>query len=183
MTFRAAYRDLDGPRYRRMRECGHSPLHVQPIVEDGRLVGYEHRSQMHVKNDEWVMDLVKSRSRYATLSGNRLRLRPGVSAWQGFSRDLCALFENVFFAAGCGQTIDEGVLSILRAAQHGRDVDRYAVFGYPADGTADGRTGSYLELTGDHARAFVAWTQRMPSVLASQAWKGQPPMTTALGQC
>ena len=39
------------------------------------------------------------------------------------------------------------------------------------------------ELIGRHARAFVDWIQKMPSVLPPQSWKGGPPVATALGKC
>ncbi|MDE0123971.1 MAG: hypothetical protein OXN97_05270 [Bryobacterales bacterium] len=184
MTFRSAHHALDGSRYERMRKARHSPLHVEPIVRDGRFRGYSHRSQMHSKNNNWVTDLVKSRqSPDVTLSGRRLVLRPGVSAWRGFPRDVCALFENIFFAAGRGRDIDDDLLAILQAAQLGRNVDRYAVFGYRRDGTADGRTGNHLELTGGHARACVDWIQGTPSAPPPGSGKARPTVTTASGKC
>lgn len=139
---------------------------------------------MHSKNDDWVTDLVRSRqSPDVTLSGRHLILEREVSGWQGFPRDVCALFENIFFAEGCGRDIDDDLLAILQAAQPGRNVDRYAVFGYRADGTADGRTGNYLELTGGHACAFVAWIWGTPSAPPSGSGKARPPVTTASGKC
>ena len=111
------------------------------------LVGYEHRSEMHA--DNWVADLVRSASSpNVTASGNRLMLRKHVSAWQGFPRDVCMFFQNIFFATGCGLVIDDDLVSILQAAQPWRNVDDYAVFGYTARG-ADGKRGSCLPLTGE----------------------------------
>lgn len=158
MTFSFADKFLNDRRYKQMREWKRSPLHVRPIIDDDRLIGYEHRSELHAENDSWVMDLVKSaRSPYVSRSRNRLLLQRDASAWQGFPRDVCLLFENVFFATGRGWDLEDGVVSILQAAQPWHSVDRYAVFGYRADGSVDGKTGNYLHLTGEHAREFANW--------------------------
>ena len=166
MTFAFAFRVLTGPRYQRMRERLDSPLHVRPIVEGTRLVGYEHGSEMHADGDAWMMDLVKSRRSPDVLkAGRRLLVRKGVSAWTGFPRDVCLLFENVFFAMGRGRSVDDRLVSILRTVQPGRGVDRYAVFGYLANGTVDGKRGSYLSLSGEPARDMVHWIRDIPQIL------------------
>ena len=157
-------------RYEQMRAWRSSPLHVGPIIERVRLVGYEHRSEMHADKDDWVKDLVRSASAPdVTASGNRLMLRKHVSAWQGFPRDVCMFFQNRFFAAGCGLAIDDDFVSILQTEQPWHSVDGYAVFGYRADGITDGKTGSYLHLTGERAGEVVDWIRRMPSVSSSSS--------------
>ena len=89
-----------------------------------------------------MLDLVKSlRSPLVRKTGGRLLLRKGVSAWTGFPRDVCLLFENVFFATGRGREVDDRLVSTLQAAQPRQSVDKYAIFGYRANGTVDGRTG------------------------------------------
>ena len=162
MTFAFAYGFLNGPRYRRMRERRDSPLHVRPIVYGGRLVGYEHRSELHRDRDLWIPDLVKSmRSPLVRKEGRRLLLRDGVSAWAGFSRDACLLFENVFFALGRGRDVDDRLVAILQDAQHGKNVDRYAIFGYRANGSVDGKTGNHLSVSGDCARELAHWIREV----------------------
>ena len=187
LTFSAAWHLTEHDRrYEQMRAWRASPLHVGPVIERGRLVGYEHRSEMHA--DNWVMDLMRSGgSPNVTVSGNRLMLRKHASAWQGFPRDVCMFFQNMFFADGCGIAIDDDFVSILQAAQPRHNVDDYAVFGYRADGTADGKTGSYLHLTGERAGELVDWVRRMRPVSSSSftgALKGRtgsaaPPRTSA----
>ena len=158
MTFAFAYSYLNGSRYTRMRERRDSPLHVRPLVDAGRLVGYEHRSELHAERDAWILDLVRfARSPLVGKDGRRLLLQEGASSWNGFSRDACLLFENVFFASGSGREVDDRLVSILRDAQRGQNVDRYAIFGYRANGTVDGKTGSYLPLSGDCARDLIDW--------------------------
>ena len=168
LTFSAAwYLTEHDRRYEQMRAWTSSPLHVRPVIEGGRLVGYEHRSEMHA--DNWVKDLVRSGgSPHVTVSGNRLMLRKHASAWEGFPRDVCMFFQNMFFADGCGLAIDDDLVSILQAAQPGHNVDDYAVFGYTAHG-ADGKRGGYLHLTGERADEFVDWVLRVRSVSSRSA--------------
>ena len=162
MTFSRAWDALVGGRYKAMRAGKYSPLHVRPIKENGRLVGYKHINRLHTEKDEdeWVADLAPKKPCYVTRFGDRLLLKRGVSAWRGFPRDACLLLENIFFANGRGLQVDGDLLSILKMAQPDRDVDRYAVFGYQSNGHADGRTGNYLPLTGEYARRFIHWLQR-----------------------
>ncbi|MDA2930552.1 hypothetical protein MYX84_11495, partial [Acidobacteria bacterium AH-259-O06] len=54
--------------------------------------------------------------------GRRLLLRSGVSAWHGFPRDVCFLFENIFFATGKGLEIDDYAVTIFQDAQPKRRV-------------------------------------------------------------
>ena len=176
LTFSAAWRLTEhDPRYERMRAWASSPLHVRPVIEDGRLAGYEHRSEMHA--DNWVMDLVRfGDSPNVTVSGNRLMLRKHASAWQGFPRDVCMFFQNMFFADGCGLALDDDLVSILQAAQPWHNVDNYAVFGYTARGV-DGKRGGHLHLTGECAGEFVNWVGRVRSVSSpssAAALKGKP---------
>ena len=158
MTFAFAYGYLNGSRYRRMRERRDSPLHVRPIVDAGRLVGYEPRSELHADRDAWIPDIVRfPRSPLVRKEGRRLLLQEGASAWAGFPRDACLLFENVFFALGRGRDVDDRLVAILRDGQRRQNVDQYAIFGYRANGTVDGKTGSYLPLSGDCARDLIDW--------------------------
>ena len=168
LTFSAAWHLTEHDRrYEQMRAWTSSPLHVGPVIERGRLVGYEHRSEMHA--DKWVEDLVKSKdSPHVTVSGNRLMLRKHASAWEGLPLDVCMFFQNLFFANGCGLAIDDDLVSILQAAQPWHNVDDYGVFGYTARG-ADGKRGGHLPLTGERAGEFVDWVRRMRSVSSSSS--------------
>ena len=168
LTFSAAWHLTEHDRrYEQMRAWTSSPLHVRPVIEGGRLVGYEHRSEMHAEN--WAMDLVRSEGApHVTVSGNRLMLRKPASAWEGFPRDVCMFFQNMFFADGCGLAIDDDLVSILQAAQPWHNVDDYAVFGYTARG-ADGKRGAYLHLTGERAGEVVDWVRRLRSVSSSSS--------------
>ena len=164
MTFSLAW-ELTGrdSRYKHMREHKFSPLHIRPVMKGGRLVGYEHESELPPHN--WVMDLVKWKHLPSvTRSGNQLLLQDGASPRQGFPRDVCMFFENLFFATGHGLPIDGRLLSILQDAQPEHNVDDYAVFGYTRAGHANGKRGSCLHLTGVHADEFVKWVGSLPSV-------------------
>ncbi len=171
MTFSHAWDLLDGSRYEGMRAWEYSPLHVRPIRKGGRLVGYEHVNSLHMEDNEWANDLMKPHNtQHVEKSDRRLLLKKYVSAWQGFPRDVCLLFENVFFATGRGLEIDVDLLSILQSAQPDRVVDRYAVFGWVGRGERkrrDGRRGNYLQVTGVRAWEFANWIRNASSAAPS----------------
>lgn len=157
MTFEVAYRELIGPRYLEMRDRKDSPLHLRPVYDStGEFKGYERRSSMHAPKHEWVKDLTHSSAPYVKREGKKLLLVPGADRCQAFSRDCCFLLENVFFAQGTGVDITGGILAVLKEAQHSaEDIDEYAIFGHRADGSADGRTGRWLEMQGEGAKELV----------------------------
>jgi hypothetical protein len=160
MSFSEASSRFSEARYDRLRKHQQSPLHVRPLMWDGKLVGYKHVSTEHMQDDEWVADLVSnSGRRNVRMEGRNLILQHG-TAWQAFDRDCCMLLENRFFALDQGIPFDEACLRILKNAQpEKRGVDRYAVFGLATSEQADGRRGSFLALSGDLASRFVAWLE------------------------
>jgi hypothetical protein len=161
MTFARACQDLIDAKYHTLQTSPDSPLHVRPLYEQGRLVGYRLVTSEHAVNDDWVMDLVKKYdTRYVRLEEKRLLLQPGISAWEGFPRDVCLLLENVFFATRRGLSIDQALLGILRRAQPERQIDGYAIFGYNQNGAVKGLTGNYLTLEGPVASELIQWLGR-----------------------
>src|SRR5205807_9777740 len=80
MTFAEAYTRLNGTRFRKLRASANSPLHVRPVMKDGILIGYEHRSDEHIDNDDWVSDLT-STWRDIRVEGRRLVIEHGATAW------------------------------------------------------------------------------------------------------
>jgi hypothetical protein len=157
MTFAEADRRLAGERFRELREHPISPLHVRPVLDGGRLVGYDHASNEHIKDDRWVDDLT-SRRGDVRLQVRRVTVRPGREPWEVFDRDCCMLLQNHFFAQGQGIEFDDEAVGILKEAQPGRPgIDTYAVFGLAGDGQANGLRGQYLDIEGDLADRFVAW--------------------------
>jgi hypothetical protein len=160
MTFAKAQARLRGERFRQLREHPCSPLHVRPIEDSGKLIGYEHVSEEHKKHDEWVSDLVspKAMTNLQREGQKRILLRQG-SAWETFDRDCCMLLKNCFFAQGQGIAFDEEALDILRQAQRPKasEIGPYAVFGRTASGQANGLRGRFLEIPGNLANRFIAW--------------------------
>jgi hypothetical protein len=161
MTFQEGSHRLVGDRYRALLDAVKSPLHVRPIVQNGKLIGYEHVSEEHLECGEWVEDLVSDPdSPLVRKQGRTLLVRNG-SAWQAFDRDCCMVLENHFFAQGQegikGIKFDDEALNILRQAQPGTLIDRYAIFGRAKNGTANGLRGTYLEIVGDLAETFIKW--------------------------
>jgi hypothetical protein len=157
--FAEAYGSLDGPAYSPMRGDRQSPLHVRPVVVGGKVAGYEHRSGLHAEDDAWILDLVKNRrSPNVRLEGKRLLIRNGLERVDAFPRDVCAVCDNLFFARRReGLVVDDELIVIFRRAQPGVDIDRYAIFGYRKDGSADGKTGSYVEVSGHAVDEIIAW--------------------------
>lgn len=169
MTFAEAQARLNGGGFVRLREHPSSPLHVQPIMETGQVVGYEHASEEHSDRgedkpfDDWVYDLISNPGRDGVIVENDGQEDRKVFCIDGdhreaFDRDCCLLLESVFFACGQGIKLDEVALDLLRRAQpDASGVDDYAVFGREKSGKAKGLRGTYLEITGDLAERFAKW--------------------------
>jgi hypothetical protein len=157
MTFAEAAGRLNGDRFSELRGDPMSPLHVRPVIEDDKLVGYRHVSFEHIEDGEWIADLTSKMAK-VSLSGRTIRLQPGATAQDVFDRDCCMVLDNVFYAQGDGIQFDQEAVHILRAAQPGATgIDDYAVFGVDAVGQANGLRGRFLEIEGAAAERFVAW--------------------------
>ena len=156
MTFEAAYGSLCGPRYQEMREREDSPLHLKPLYDEGEFQGYEHISLMHSKQDGWIRDLTHITNPHVRRKGNQLLMMPGADRHQAFPRDCCFVLERIFFAQGAGILINEEMVDILKRVQPEREgISEYAIFGRRVDGSADGRTGRWLEISGSEAEKLL----------------------------
>ena len=162
MTFAEAYKRLQGKLFYKLRSHRMSPLHVRPLVEDGKFVGYEHISEEHIKDQAWVSDLVSKKSeRKVSREGRKLLLISG-DYWETFDRDCCMLLKNHFFAKGKGIEFDEHGMDLLRKAQPGKlGINPYAVFGVAVNGSINGLRGHSLKLHPkthyDLPDLFVSW--------------------------
>jgi hypothetical protein len=170
MTFAEATNRLDGEQFSELRDDPMSPLHVRPLIEGGKLVGYRHVSFEHIEDNEWIADLT-SKPEKVGLSGRTIRLQPSATARDAFDRDCCMLLDNVFFAQGEGIRFDQEAVCILKGAQPGvRGIDDYAVFGVDSVGQANGLRGRFLEIEGNVADRFLAWLRdRARRVAARQS--------------
>ena len=158
MTFEMAHDKLTASKYQQMRLKNKSPLHVRPLYDNtGKFKGYEHCSLMHKEDDNWVLDFVARRNnRYVRLEGKQLLLTPIESRHRALPRDCCFLLDAIFFAQGVGIPITSKILDVLKQVQPERkDIDEYAIFGRRSDGSADGRTGRWLEVIGESAEELV----------------------------
>ena len=176
MSFGRAWLHLTGPRYEALRSARATPLHLEPVEEDGRPTAYRHFGREHAEGGKWVDDILTPETkRLARISSGTVQLAPGMSWWEGFPRDVCFLLDNLFFASGAGLEVDDELVALLREAQPDRSgVSRLAVFGLSRSGVPDGRRGGHLELTGDLASRFVRW-------LRSRTPRGKPPLGGASG--
>lgn len=156
MTFETAYLSLISEDYQKMRERNDSPLHLKPLYDDtGKFLGYEHISLMHINNDGWIRDLIRTENPQIIREGNKLLFKPFSDRNQAFPRDCCILLDNIFFANGSGITINKEMVDTLIEVQPEREgISDYSIFGLRVDGSADGRTGRWLEISGNNAQKF-----------------------------
>ena len=179
MTFEQAYKKLIGKRFFKLRTDPLSPLLVKPVYVNEKLVGYEHRSKLHAHNDSWIYDIVNNRSfKDIKKNGPKIIAKNQEPLFETFRRDCCLTLENIFYALGVGIEFDNKALSILRRAQPKRKIDKYAIFGYRRDGRADGRTGSYLNLTDPKSEAFINWIHEKVSKMDVKGGKKNEPART-----
>lgn len=171
MTFAEAYTALQAEKYQKMRRNNNSPLHLKPIEDRGRLVGYEHYGDLHsgdasaqCATPPWVDDLVSSRPPQnpdVRIEGrDRLFVQGDANPAEAFPRDVCALCTNMFFAYPGGPgalEVDQDLVAILQRAQPNKPIDCYAIFGYRKDRSAEGMTGRYLLLAGADAEMVTGW--------------------------
>ena len=148
-----------------------SPVHVKPIYDDnGDVSGYEHISEEHAENDDWIMDLVDRRKpKHASLRGKSLWRDGDVEHHKAFPRDACMLYENLSFARKrAGIPLDGEGLEVLRVFQTKKtppkDVDRKrkditarSPFGLTSKRTVEGYHGRQLKIDGDLGKQFAAW--------------------------
>jgi len=157
MTFAYAFQKLTAKRYKKMRSWDKSPLHVKPIYRKNTLIGYQHISTMHEEKNSWITDVIpRFPSKDIQVKGKNLTVENNLNIWKAFSKDCCFTLENLFFTKGEGILIDKKILNILKKEQPDREIDNYAIFGYRSDGSANGRTGSYLCIEGDPAEELIA---------------------------
>jgi hypothetical protein len=164
MSFAEAWARLQEPRHERLRTFSHTPLHLEPIWEEGRLAGYRHHGLEHSKDNAWWDDLVppdmRRRGVYEA-SPAVIRLAAGREWWDGFPLDACFLLRNLFWADGVGLVMDDEFVELLRAAQPtARGVEAASPFGRDGRGNAIGKRGSYLDVGGRIGSGFVAWIDR-----------------------
>ncbi len=116
MTFERAYNLMKSDKmFEEMFKHQYSPLHVEPIYnENDRFIGYKLRSKEHEKNDEWILDIIKSKKdQNIIIEDKRLLLKDPSKRNEIFVRDACFLCENIFFAVKKGMEIDDKILNIL----------------------------------------------------------------------
>jgi hypothetical protein len=186
MSFGRARMSLSGPRYTRLQEKDWAtPLHLEPLDGTGRPNGYRHVGREHLEDDAWLADiLAEDRSRVRVV-GREVRLEPGTTWWDGFPRDVCFRFENVFFADGAGLEIDDELVGVLTDAQQDRQgVGRTAIFGLDSAGRAYGRRGRWLPLESDHADRLVRWLDARTAGRRAPAWtRRQTARSKPSGRC
>jgi len=157
MTFERAFNEfINDKRFKEMIECKHSPLIVKPIYDvRGNFIGYERRSGEHKDNNVWVEDITgKKYNSEIIVNGDKLLLKNPSRRWEILTMDCCFICENIFFAEGKGIDIDEDIINILKIHQkEKKGIDNYNIFGKRKDGSADGRTGSYLPIGNENELA------------------------------
>jgi hypothetical protein len=146
MTFEQAFNRLKGKKYEVMlNKSKSSPLHVEPNYIKGKFIGYKYRKNGHHKMD-WQSDLSSTSKDFSLVKV------------QDADRDCCMLLENIHFAKEGfkpGINITEKMVSILSKEQERKDINDYAIFGYRKDKSAEGKTGTFLELKEKNGILFL----------------------------
>ena len=173
MTFEQAFDHFQGRKgennVNTMLDHNCSPMHVEPIRSDGKLIGYRHTSDEHKEDNAWVMDLVRRKEpKGAKRKGDELRLVGDTDASKGFPRDACMILDNVFFAEGNGILLDGAALEVLKdfqtkelegehAYKKRATIKAKSPFGVTKKGTVKGLRGTFLEMEGMYVRGFMSW--------------------------
>lgn len=178
MTFAEAYHKLYGEEYEKLRNHRMSPLHLKPIYEREKLIGYEHVSLEHIQNDAWVSDVISHKNIQNVIVEDRIILLKKGTPEKIFDRDCCMLLRNLFFASGKGIRFDNMGLSLLRDAQPQKaNIDNYAVFGRTKNGHANGLRGTYLEIIEPISDRFIEWIDQKVKEIGSQDLRYEPSKT------
>lgn len=125
-----------------------SPLHVEPINEDGRF-GYKLRSKFHKKNNDWITDIVNSIND-VDIKGDKFLLNKDVPR-EKLVKDCCFTCENIFFAEGEGIEINNEISCFLRKSlklnypDKAKTFSEYNIYGKTKDNKAFGFPGKWLE--------------------------------------
>lgn len=175
MTYETAFHTLSTPEFQAMRTHSYSPLHLKPLYDlAGEFLGYEHVSREH--EGFWHLDILAINNHpQVQASPKQLLLRPDAQRHEVFIRDCSLLCDNLFFANGNGLTITPEIIQLLSEAQPGKKIDAYALFGYRSNGSVEGLTGKYLEMTGQSAERFISLIKSNPPTLSKQTNKPLKP--------
>lgn len=159
MTFEQAYIRLQSKEYNKMRtiEVG-SPLHVK-LIKQGEISRY-----IHLENGHHIKDW------QADLSSRKQNSKDFVNIKEA-DRDCCILLKNIFWADGKnkysekkieGIDINRHLLDLLIQGQpNARMIDDYAVFGKDSKGSAIGKRGTYLNISGNLAEQIVYCIEKL----------------------
>ncbi len=137
-----------------------SPIHVEPIRENGEFTGYRHRGNLHkkpLKPHEWHSDILSNFNQNFYKRGNEIKMNQYNRA-SVFDRDCCFVCDKISFAYGQDMGIDitpkildcikEGMKQSPNNRKYLDSIDEYAIFGKDKKDNAIGKRGSYLEITG-----------------------------------
>lgn len=129
MTFERAFRLFNASR--RIPRS----LHLQPLYQNGQLVGYKHVGRLHKKDNDWVWDIINRRRKTIgnlySLKDSQLILKDGRYRQDVFERDCCFVCENLFFVGDgvVGMEITKNTVDILKEKQPDKEIDEYYIFG------------------------------------------------------
>ncbi len=146
LTFERAYHICSSDKqFEEMMQLQNSPLHLEPIYDDGKtFIGYKLRSTIH-EDDDWISDVIENKNDpnvEIDLKNKTIILKNSSKRKDIFLRDCCFLCENIFFARGKGIDIDENILNIFRKVQPNKSgIDIPAIFGRRKDGKVNSLRG------------------------------------------
>ena len=95
-----------------MRALNDSPLHIQPIIDNGLFKGYELRSTYLTSKQ--FSDIASDKSKLNIINEKTIQLKNPEERFEVFDKDCCLLFENIFSAEGEGLDIDIEIFDIFK---------------------------------------------------------------------
>ncbi len=189
-TFERAYHILSSDnQFKKMILDEYSPLHLEPLYDEKKsFIGYKLRSKEHEKDDKWILDIIENKNDpNVEIIDRLLILKEPSKRKEVFNVDCCFLCENIFYAKGKGIDIDKSIIGILKSAQSNKSgINEYAIFGLRKDGSADGLTGSYLEIEGITAKKLIEnVVKKVKSMSISSFSSEEPPLREprVVGKC
>ncbi|HEX9745447.1 MAG TPA: hypothetical protein VGB30_08460 [bacterium] len=130
------FKSLDFVPHPRKPEVNVSPLHVDPVVVVGNLMGYKRRTDLHPKvNKDGMPDFAKdiihpADKGYFSFLEDEFIFDGVTDRRMALKRDCCFLCETIFYADGKGMEITDELAAIFSEKQPGQGVDKVGLFGY-----------------------------------------------------
>jgi len=147
-----------------------SPLHLEPILNnEGLLIGYKHRTNMHKHGNKWLNDILSDSERNLFNKTNDEKYPKEIYKNEkiSFERDCCFKLKNIHFSSKkkqCPIDLTNETFELIKPTVHEkrpsirlnklREPDISSPFGYNKVGNKHG-LGVYIALRNEKAEEFI----------------------------